>query len=98
MRRVVVTGLGVVAPNGIGTETFWENLVAGVTGIDRITRFDARHADSRRAGQIAMRYGFAGPNNVEGTACAIRDHDDGAAVEVTTREAGHVVIAGGSEA
>ena len=52
MRRVVVTGLGVVAPNGIGTETFWENLVAGVTGIDRITRFDARHHDSKIAGEV----------------------------------------------
>src|SRR3989304_6297220 len=52
MRRVVVTGLGVVAPNGIGTETFWENLVAGVTGIDRITRFDASHHDSKIAGEI----------------------------------------------
>jgi 3-oxoacyl-[acyl-carrier-protein] synthase II len=52
MRRVVVTGLGVVAPNGVGTETFWENLVAGVTGIDRITRFDARHHDSKIAGEV----------------------------------------------
>ncbi|HZY30611.1 MAG TPA: beta-ketoacyl synthase N-terminal-like domain-containing protein, partial [Candidatus Methylomirabilis sp.] len=52
MRRVVVTGLGVVAPNGIGTDTFWENLVAGVTGIDRITRFDAGRHDSKIAGEV----------------------------------------------
>jgi 3-oxoacyl-[acyl-carrier-protein] synthase II len=52
MRRVVVTGLGVVAPNGIGTEAFWENLVTGVTGIDRITRFDASHHDSKIAGEV----------------------------------------------
>jgi 3-oxoacyl-[acyl-carrier-protein] synthase II len=52
MKRVVVTGLGVVAPNGVGTETFWENLVAGVTGIDRITRFDAKHHDSKIAGEV----------------------------------------------
>jgi len=52
MRRVVVTGLGVVAPNGIGTETFWGNLVKGVSGIDRITRFDANGHDSKIAGEI----------------------------------------------
>jgi len=52
MRRVVVTGLGVVAPNGIGTETFWQNLVCGVTGIDRITRFDASHHDCKIAGEV----------------------------------------------
>ena len=52
MRRVVVTGLGVVAPNGIGLESFWENLVKGVSGIDRITRFDASYHDSQIAGEV----------------------------------------------
>ncbi len=52
MRRAVVTGLGVVAPNGIGAETFWENLVKGVSGIDRITRFDASYHDSKIAGEV----------------------------------------------
>jgi 3-oxoacyl-[acyl-carrier-protein] synthase II len=52
MRRVVVTGLGVVAPNGIGVEAFWQNLLNGVTGIDRITRFDASHHDSKIAGEV----------------------------------------------
>lgn len=52
MRRVVVTGLGVVAPNGIGTETFWENLVKGVSGIDQITRFDASYHDTKIAGEV----------------------------------------------
>ena len=40
-RRVVITGLGVVAPNGIGKDAFWQNLVAGKSAIDRITAFDA---------------------------------------------------------
>ncbi len=40
MRRVVVTGLGVVSPVGTGVEKFWNNLTAGVSGIDRIKRFD----------------------------------------------------------
>ncbi|MDI3280905.1 MAG: beta-ketoacyl synthase N-terminal-like domain-containing protein, partial [Bacillota bacterium] len=37
LRRVVVTGLGVVAPTGIGWAEFWANVVAGRSGIDRIT-------------------------------------------------------------
>ncbi len=40
MRRVVVTGLGVVSPIGTGVEKFWSNLVAGVSGVDIIRRFD----------------------------------------------------------
>ena len=52
MRRVVVTGLGVVAPNGIGVDTFWESLVNGVSGIDRITRFDAGRHDTKIAAEV----------------------------------------------
>ncbi len=40
MRRVVVTGLGAVTPIGTGVQKFWENLIAGVSGIDIIKRFD----------------------------------------------------------
>ncbi|MFN3947330.1 MAG: beta-ketoacyl synthase N-terminal-like domain-containing protein, partial [Aquificaceae bacterium] len=39
-RRVVITGLGVVSPIGTGVEKFWSNLIAGVSGIDIIKRFD----------------------------------------------------------
>ncbi len=39
-RRVVITGLGVVAPNGIGKDAFWKNLVAGTSAVDYITAFD----------------------------------------------------------
>ena len=39
-RRVVITGMGVVAPNGIGIDNFWDSLVHGRSGIRRITRFD----------------------------------------------------------
>lgn len=52
MRRVVVTGLGVVSPIGIGVETFWGNLVKGVSGVDRITRFDAANHDAKIAGEV----------------------------------------------
>jgi 3-oxoacyl-[acyl-carrier-protein] synthase II len=52
MRRVVVTGLGAVAPNGIGVEQFWENLVHGVSGVATITRFDASRHDTQIAGEV----------------------------------------------
>src|SRR5205807_367541 len=41
MRRVVVTGLGVVAPNGIGKEAFWSACVEGRSGVGPIRTFDA---------------------------------------------------------
>jgi 3-oxoacyl-[acyl-carrier-protein] synthase II len=40
-RRVVITGLGVVAPNGIGKDAFWEALIAGKSGIGEVTTFDS---------------------------------------------------------
>jgi 3-oxoacyl-[acyl-carrier-protein] synthase II len=40
-RRVVITGMGVVAPNGIGIDNFWDSLVHGRSGVRKITRFDA---------------------------------------------------------
>ncbi len=41
MRRIVVTGLGLVTPLGADVETVWQNLIAGVSGAGPITRFDA---------------------------------------------------------
>ncbi len=40
-RRVVVTGLGIVSPVGIGIAAAWDNLTKGVSGVAPITRFDA---------------------------------------------------------
>ena len=42
-KRVVVTGLGVVSGCGVGHETFFDNVVNGVSSLDRITRFDVTH-------------------------------------------------------
>ena len=50
--RVVVTGMGILAPNGIGLEAFWESLLAGRSGIGPITLFDANGYRSRIAGEI----------------------------------------------
>ncbi len=52
MARVVVTGLGAVAPNGIGVEQFWGNIIRGVSGIAAITRFDASKHDTQIAGEV----------------------------------------------
>ncbi len=51
-RRVVVTGLGVVSPVGIGTDTAWANLIAGQSGITRITKFDPTPFASQVAGEV----------------------------------------------
>lgn len=50
--RVVVTGMGVLAPNGTGLESFWESLLAGRSGIGPITLFDATGFKSRIAGEV----------------------------------------------
>ena len=50
-RRVVVTGIGVIAPGGIGTKQFWELLTAGRTATRRITTFDASPFRSRVAAE-----------------------------------------------
>ena len=51
-RRVVVTGVGMVAPVGVGREACWENLVAGRSGIGPITRFDASDFNTHFAGEV----------------------------------------------
>lgn len=51
-RRVVITGLGVVAPNGIGKEDFWNACISGRSGIRRITRFDASNLPTQIAGEV----------------------------------------------
>lgn len=48
----VVTGMGVVAPNGLGVDAYWKSTLDGRSGITEITRFDAARYPSRLAGQV----------------------------------------------
>ncbi len=50
--RVVVTGLGVISPVGIGKELFWTRLIGGESGIGPITKFDASEHSSKIAGEV----------------------------------------------
>ena len=50
--RVVITGMGVLAPNGIGLEAFWESLLSGRSGIGPISLFDASNLKSQIAGEV----------------------------------------------
>lgn len=50
--KIVITGIGVVAPSGIGRRQFWANIKAGRSFIKKITRFDAAKYPSHIAGQI----------------------------------------------
>lgn len=61
-RRVVVTGVGLLTPLGIGTETSWEALRSGKSGIGPITQFDAGAFSCRIAGEVK---GFDPANYIE---------------------------------
>ncbi|HVR43878.1 MAG TPA: beta-ketoacyl-ACP synthase II [Thermoanaerobaculia bacterium] len=50
--RVVITGIGMISPVGTGTAVTWENLLAGRSGVGRITRFDPGAYDCQIAGEV----------------------------------------------
>lgn len=51
--RIVITGVSVISPIGIGKDIFWENLSNGVSGIKPITLFDVSKFNSKQAGEIS---------------------------------------------
>src|SRR4051812_27438818 len=52
MRRVVVTGIGVVAPNGVGKDAFWKACISGRSGVRPIRHFDASSHPVRVAAEV----------------------------------------------
>jgi 3-oxoacyl-[acyl-carrier-protein] synthase II len=51
-RRVVVTGMGLVIPTGIGVETAWKSVCEGKSGIGKLTRFDSKGFDTQIAAEV----------------------------------------------
>ncbi|MDG4863732.1 beta-ketoacyl synthase N-terminal-like domain-containing protein, partial [Streptomyces sp. T-3] len=62
--EAAVTGIGVVAPNGLGTEAWWAAVLRGESGIGPVTRFDASGYPARLAGEVT---GFVDEDHVPGT-------------------------------
>jgi 3-oxoacyl-[acyl-carrier-protein] synthase II len=63
MRRVVVTGLGMVTPLGCGVEHTWQRLIAGQSGVTHVERFDVSDLPVRIAGQVPRGDGSGGTYN-----------------------------------
>ena len=55
MRRVVISGIGLIGPTGIGLDPFWSALVEGRCGIERITRFDPSTYPCQVGGEVRDR-------------------------------------------
>jgi act minimal PKS chain-length factor (CLF/KS beta) len=71
MRTPVVTGIGVAAPNGLGTEAYWSATLAGRSGIGPITRFDASSYPITVAGEVPA---FTATEHVPGRLLPQTDH------------------------
>jgi len=54
MRRVVVTGLGLVTPLGSGVSHVWDRLINGQSGLRRIQSFDVSYLPAKIAGQVPL--------------------------------------------
>ncbi|MDA8441663.1 MAG: beta-ketoacyl-ACP synthase II [Peptococcaceae bacterium] len=52
VKRVVITGLGVISPVGIGQDEFWQNLIAGKSGVGPVTRFDVSEMPTKIAAEV----------------------------------------------
>ncbi|MCX4970544.1 ketosynthase chain-length factor [Streptomyces sp. NBC_00654] len=71
MTAAVVTGLGVAAPNGLGTEAFWKATLAGQSGLAPLTRFDPAQYPSVLAGEVK---GFVAEEHIPSRLMPQTDH------------------------
>jgi len=104
-KRVVITGMGVVVPNGIGIDVFWDSLCCGRSGIGKITHFDASSYPSQIAAEVKDfdPLNFMGPKSARrmdkfgqyAVACTRMALDD-ASLEVTDKNSDRIGIAIGS--
>ncbi len=67
----VVTGLGIVAPNGLGTEDYWKSTLAGDSGLARVTRFDPGQYPSTVGGEVP---GFTAEDHIPSRLMPQTDH------------------------
>jgi 3-oxoacyl-(acyl-carrier-protein) synthase len=51
--RIVITGMGIISPYGVGLQIFWEKLMAGCSGIRKLTNFDTSHIRCTAGGQLS---------------------------------------------
>ena len=65
MKRVVVTGMGLVTPLGCGTDLNWQNLISGKSGAGTISRFDASNFKCKVACEVPLGDGNDGTYNAE---------------------------------
>ncbi|MBY8886394.1 ketosynthase chain-length factor [Streptomyces sp. PTM05] len=70
-RTALFTGIGVAAPNGLGTEAWWAATLAGTNGIDRVTRFDPSSYPAQLAGEVP---GFTAEEHIPSRLLPQTDH------------------------
>lgn len=103
--KVVITGIGVVSPIGIGKDAFWNSLEEGKSGIRPVTLFDVSNLKSRLAGEISnfnpdTILGSKGLRNLDRTTklalCASKLCFEDAKFEITSENASEVGVVLGS--
>jgi minimal PKS chain-length factor (CLF/KS beta) len=91
---VVVTGIGVTAPNGVGLDRYWDAALAGESGIRRITQFDPQSYPVRYAGEVRD---FDASDHIPAKLRAQTDHMTHLAVHATDLALGDAGIDPASE-
>jgi 3-oxoacyl-[acyl-carrier-protein] synthase II len=104
-RRVVITGMGVLSPNGIGIESFWNSMIHGISGVRKITHFDVSSYPCQIAGEVKDfdPLNYMSPKSARrmdrfsqfAVACARMALDD-AKIEVTEKNSDRIGVALGS--